>query len=1025
MGPRTWSAASCSPAERAYSTTVNGITHIDSQSISGIGILKIYFSPGAEIGAAMAQITSVSLTASRAMPPGILPPIIVQYNASNVPVAQLTVRSDTLSEQQLFDYGLNFLRLRLFTVPGLATPAPYGGKQRQIVVAPDPAAIAAHRLSTQDVLNALLQANLIVPAGSMRVGGTEYDVAINNSPPSVKEFERIPIKVVGGAEVTLGDVAQVFDGFATQQNIVRVNGRRATYLAILKKADASTLAVVDAARDLLPALRAAAPGGMEISLDFDQSTFVRAAIAGVLREGLISALLVSVMILLFLGSWRSVIIVSTSIPLAIFSALGALFLQDATLNIMTLGGLALAIGMLVDDATVEVENIHRNRHLGKPLTVAILDGAEQIAVPALAATLTICIVFSPVVLLFGPAKFLFTPLACAVVFSMLASYGLSRTLVPVLAQLLMASEAVPRGPRRAAVVVAALQPAPRPRLRAAAAGLRRRPGAAAGASTLRAGLRPGAAGLLGAPGAGRGHRFLPRGGRRADAAARAGAAGHPHRGHRAPGGEHRGTHPPGDSSRADKLHHRQPGHSHLLQPGVCAERQRWGPGRRRAGGPGPRTWPHCSAAPPPACDAAGGVPRTCTPTFSRRISSARCLTLASSSPVDIEVEGADLEVSMGIARQIRDGLRRIAGVVDVRVLQGFAHPALQVDVDRLRAAQLGVSQRDVANNLLTSLSSSALVAPSYWLSPVNNVNYLVAVQTPLEKANSVADLLATPISASAESGTQASSPFDNAVGDATYLGSIARVSPTQTKALISHATIARVVQVQCGVEGRDLGGVAADIEALLGGLQLPPNIKVRLQGQSQSMKSSFMSLGLGLLFAVVLVYLLLVTLFQSWVDPLIIMVAAPGALLGVLLILVATGTTVNVESLMGTIMAVGGGGVQQHSVGKLCQRAARGRRPRRPAGRPDSWADAPAAGADDRAGDDLGHAAHGPGLGGGRRAERAPGPRCHRGPAHGNLHDALCGAAGVLPVAPGAAQRAALDRAFAAQLAASTASGRA
>src|SRR6266404_3210125 len=401
-------------SERAMSTTVSGISRIDSQSMNSLGILKVYFEPGSDIGGAIAQIVSVSLTASRIMPPGITPPSIIRYNASNVPVAQLTISSKTLSEQEIFDYGLNFIRLRLFTIPGLATPAPFGGKSRQIMVDIDPARVASKGLSPNDVVQSVLQSNVLVPAGPAQIGGTRYDVLLNSSPDTVQAFNEMPVKAVDGATVLLGDVARVHDGYAVQENIVRLNGRRATYLAILKKADASTLAVVEGARDQLPIIKAAAPQGMELKIDFDQSVFVRAAIQNVLHEAALASILVSLMILFFLGSWRGAVLVMTSIP--------------------------LAIRMLVDDATVEVENIHRNRHLGKPLTVAILDGAQQIAVPALAATLTICVVFFPVVLLEGPARFLFTPLALGVVISMLASYLLSRTLVPTLARILMEKE---------------------------------------------------------------------------------------------------------------------------------------------------------------------------------------------------------------------------------------------------------------------------------------------------------------------------------------------------------------------------------------------------------------------------------------------------------------------------------------------------------------------------------------------------------------------------------------------------------
>src|SRR5579864_1685192 len=427
-------------SERGYSTTVNGISRIESQSIPGIGLLRVYFEPGTDIGAAIAQISSVSSTILRITPPGMTPPNVIQFNATNVPVAQLTVSSNTLSEQQIYDYGLNFIRVRLFTIPGLSTPAPFGGKQREIMVALDPEALAAKSLSPADVVSTLQASNVIEPAGSARIGKTDYNILTNSSPSLVSQFNDIPIKVVGSAPVLLGDVAKVSDSFAVQNNIVHINGSRAAYLAILKHSDASTLAVVDAVRNVLPSIRAVAPRGLNLKIDFDQSVFVRAAIGGVVRETVLAALLVSLMILVFLGSWRSMVIVTTSIPLAIFTAIIGLKLTNNSINIMTLGGLALAVGMLVDDATVEVENIHRNRTMGKPLTIAILDGARQIAVPAIVATLSICIVFFPVVLLVGPARFLFTPLALSVVYAMLTSYLLSRTLVPALARLLMHSE---------------------------------------------------------------------------------------------------------------------------------------------------------------------------------------------------------------------------------------------------------------------------------------------------------------------------------------------------------------------------------------------------------------------------------------------------------------------------------------------------------------------------------------------------------------------------------------------------------
>src|SRR5580698_10047255 len=427
-------------SERAFSSTVNGISRIESQSIPGIGLLRIYFQPDTDIGSAIAQISAVSQTILRITPPGMTPPIVIQFNASNLPVVQMTLESETLPEEKIFDYALNFIRIKLFTIPGLSTPAPYGGKQRQINIDVAPEVLSSKGLSPADVVTALQASNVILPAGTARIGKFEYNVLLNASPSAVELFGQIPVKIVGGRPILLGDIARISDSFADQENVARVNGHRATYLNILRKANASTLAVVEAVRKAIPEIEAVAPKGLGVKLNFDQSVFVRAAIDSVLREAVISSILVSIMILAFLGSWRSVLVVCTSIPLAIMVGIIGLKATNNTINIMTLGGLSLAIGMLVDDATVEVENIHRNRSLGHPLTVAILRGASQIALPAIMATLAICIVFFPVTLLTGPARYLFVPMALSVVFSMLASYVLSRTLVPTLSRMLMEHE---------------------------------------------------------------------------------------------------------------------------------------------------------------------------------------------------------------------------------------------------------------------------------------------------------------------------------------------------------------------------------------------------------------------------------------------------------------------------------------------------------------------------------------------------------------------------------------------------------
>ncbi len=886
-------------SERAYSSSVSGITRIDSQSILGLGLLKVYFEPDADIGGAIAQITGVSLTASRIMPPGITPPTIIRYNASNVPVAQLTVTSDTLSEQQLYDYGLNFIRLRLFTIPGLSTPAPFGGRFRQIMVDLDPVKVAAKGLSSQDVVQAVLQSNVLVPAGTAQIGKTEYDVTLNSSPKTVEEFNRLPVKVVDGATVYVGDVAHVRDGFAVQTNIARVNGKRATYLAILKHASASTLAVVDAARETIPLIKAAAPEGMELKIDFDQSLFVRGAIFNVLREAVISSLLVSLMIFAFLGSWRSMVIVSTSIPLAILTGVSGLFLTGQSLNIMTLGGLALAIGMLVDDATVEVENIHRNRHLGKPLTVAILDGAQQIAVPALAATLTICIVFFPVVMLFGPARYLFTPLALSVVFSMLASYLLSRTLVPSLARLLMERESLTKTDRFNQWRDRVWEGFQNGYARALAVVLAHRRfvllcTAVIIASTA---MLPLVVGL----------DFFP-----------AVDVGQMRLHYRAP----IGTRLEETERLVEQVEQRirdlippeelQTINDNIGLPisynlafvssdnigsqdaeifvGLKADHRPTEEYMAKIRETLPREFPGSSLYFQPA-DIVSQV-----------------LNFGLSAPVDVQIEGADLERSYALARELRDRISEIPGTTDVRIAQVLDHPALAIDVNREAAAQVGLSERDVANNLLTTLSSSSLVSPSFWLSPQNNVNYFVVVQTPPARMQSVNDLMTTPLTLPQTlRQTGGRSPLtENASASSSYLGSFASLRPSHDKALINHVTVQRVIDVQCSVTGRDLGAVTSEIQKAIDGLKnLPKATRIFIRGQSESMFNSFRSLGVGLILAVVLVYLLMVVLFQSWLDPFIIMVAVPGALAGILWMLGVTGTTLNVESFMGSIMAVG------------------------------------------------------------------------------------------------------------------------
>ncbi len=898
-------------SERAYSTTVNGISRIESQSIPGIGLLKVYFQPGTEIGAAISQISSVSSTLLRIAPPGTQPPTIIQFNASNVPVAQLTMFSKTLPEEKIFDYGLNFIRVRLFTIPGLSTPAPFGGKNRQVMIDIDPGALSSRGLSPADVVTALQTSNVIIPAGTARIGRLDYNVLLNSSPRALEQFESIPIKVVGNAPVYIGDVAKVSDSYAEQVNIVHVNGRRAAYLAILKHADASTLAVVDATREALPGIRETAPKGLELKIDFDQSLFVRGAIANVVREAVLASVLVSLMILLFLGSWRSMIVVSTSIPLAILTAFVALNLAGQSINIMTLGGVALAIGMLVDDATVEVENIHRNRALGLPLTQAVLTSAQQIAVPAIVATMAICIVFFPVVLLTGPAKYLFTPLAFSVVAAMLASYLLSRTLVPVLSRMLMAAEHHGGEVRSGRL-----------------AGMGRRFNDFrdrhfrrfndAYSSALATALHHRCFTLLSAALLGLvsislvfivGTDFFPT----VDAGLM-------------------------------KLHFRAPSGTRIeetekLVARVEEEIRRQIPKKQietinnMIGVPTFYNLAFVQTENISGMDAEilislkeGHSP---TAVFRRRLREVlpvkfpgcsfyfqsadivtQVLNFGLTSPIDVQIEGTDFARSTDYARKMENALRGIPGIADVHLNQVLDYPAIQVDVDRSRAARLGMTERDVATNALISLSSSTLIAPSFFLNPANNVNYTVAVQIPRRYQADLDTLIGLPVTPAAGTAIlqPASPPAPAQVPQipAQALANLALVSHRASPENINHYTVQRVLDVEASVEGRDLGSVVADINREIGRLgKLPAGTKVTVRGQNEVMTHSFRSLGLGLVLATLLVYFLMVVLFQSWLDPFIIMTAVPGALAGILWMLVVTGTTINVESLMGSIMAVG------------------------------------------------------------------------------------------------------------------------
>jgi multidrug efflux pump subunit AcrB len=902
MLPRDMEARVVLLSERNMSSTVNGISRIESQSEGGVGLIKVYFQPGTNIATAIAQIVSSSQTAIKAMPPGITPPYVIQANASNVPVAQLTLSSATLPEQQIADYGQNFIRLRLFTIPGLSTPQPYGGKIREITIDVDPNALNSKGLSAQDVLAALQESNIILPAGTARIGTREYDVSMNSSPADVAAFNTIPIKVVNGAEVTIGDVARVRDGYAEQTNIVRVDGRRAAYLTILKKADASTLAVVEAARAMIPKIKEVAPHGLDVRMDFDQSTFVRAAIGGVLREAVVSALLVGLMIFAFLGSWQSVLIACVSIPLAMATAVIGLNLTGNSFNIMTLGGLSLAIGLLVDDATVTIENIHRNRTMGKPLTVAILDAAEQIATPVIVATLSICIVFFPVVLLQGPARFLFIPIALAVVIAMLASYVLSRSLVPTLARMMLGKEHGHGSGWLARLNAArdrqfARFQAAYGRLVTLLIAHRR--------FTVLTFLAFVAVSLLLVPVIGQ--DFFP-----------STDAGIMKLHFRAPSG----TRIEYTEQLVEQVEHRIRG---IIPPAELVTVN------STIGIPGSLNLAFVPTNNASGMDAEILIQlaphhrptqmyvNTLRDTLNRDFPGStvyfqtadivgQVLNFGLSAPIDVQIRYPDLERAYAVARTVRDRIRTVPGAVDVTVKQVLDYPTLHLDVDRARAAELGISQRDAANSMLVSLSSSVLVAPSYFVNPANQVNYPVAVEVPLRRMTSTEDVLATPVTSGVTLDQRVSPWNTNPMPRAPVqtLNNIAQMRVVAQPTEIDHYTVARVLDVTANVEGRDLGSVVSGIQKTVDGLgALPPGMVIAVRGQGEVMHDAFQSLGVGFVVAVLLVFSLMAVLFQSWVDPLIIMGAVPGAVAGILWTLVLTRTTINIESLLGSIMAVG------------------------------------------------------------------------------------------------------------------------
>jgi len=882
-----------SVTERALTTTVSDIEHIESQSLAGVAVVKIFFQPSANIPTAIAQVVSISSAQLRQLPPGITPPLIIKYSASSIPVVQLGLSDPTMSEQALFDTAINFVRPRLVTIPGAAVPWPYGGKFRQISVDLDSEALLAKGLTPMDVVNAVNTQNLVLPSGTAKIGSTEFNIAVKGSPDTIAGLNDLPVRSVNGATTYLREVAHVRDGFSPQTNIVRQDGQRGVLLSVLKNGSSSTLQIVNDLRAMLPSALATLPETFKITPLFDQSLFVTAAISGVVKEALVAALLTAALILLFLGNWRSTCIIAVSIPLSILSSILALWTLGETINIMTLGGLALAVGILVDDATVTIENIERHIHQGVDLHEAILTGAGEIAVPALVSTLCICIVFVPMFFLTGVAHYLFVPLAEAVVFAMLASYVLSRTLVPTLVMLLMDhSHAPDPGAPSLLQRVYRRFDAAFERMRGGYVLIlsqlltrRGRFGLAFIAfCVLSCGIYP----LLGSDffprvdaGLIRLHVRAPTGTRieetarladRVDTAIRdiipadelntvLDNVGLPYSGINL-SYSNAGTIGTLDTEIQVAL---RPGHAptHDYVQKLRSEL--------------PQRFPGIEFFFQPA-DIVTQI-----------------LNFGLPAAIDVQFSGKSMVANYAIASRLLAQVRQVPGAVDARIQQRLDEPTVGLDIDRTKVQQLGLSASDVAQNVLLTLSGSSQTQPAFWLNPSNGVVYNIAVQSPQYRVDSVDALLRTPVNAAGSS------------APAQLLGNLVRVAPERQLAVVSHYDISPVVDLYVSVDGRDLGAVAADVQKLVDQhrADLPRGSQVTIRGQVRTMQTSFFGLGVGLVMAIVLVYLLIVVNFQSWVDPFIIITALPAALAGIAWMLLITGTTLSVPALTGAIMTMG------------------------------------------------------------------------------------------------------------------------
>jgi multidrug efflux pump subunit AcrB len=901
--------------ERNLTTTVNNIEHIESQSLPGVGVVKIFFQPGTDVRTATAQVTAISQSVLKQMPPGITPPLILNYNASTVPVLELALSSKTLNESQIRDQASNFIQPTLVSVPGVAIPSPYGGKVRQVTLDLDPHVLAAKGLSAQDVANALSAQNQIVPVGTAKIGTFEYTVKLNNSPQAIDALNDLPVKTINGTVITVGDVAHVRDGSPPQQNVARVDGKRAVLMQILKSGDASTLSVVSGARALLPLIKETSPRDLKINPMNDQSVFVKAAIVSVAREGIIAALLTSVLILIFLGSWRSTVIIAVSIPLAILSAIALLSVFGQTMNVMTLGGLALAVGILVDDATVTIENINWHLEQGKDVRTAIMDGAKQIVGPAFVSLLCICIVFVPMFTLNGIAGFLFRPMAMAVIFSMVSSFILSRTLVPTLAMYLLKPHVTERGtgnhPEDAFInhhEGDQHRPAHGALMRGAVAfqkGFEQRfttfrDGYYAILTVALGNRRRFIIGFLAfvlasfalVPFLGRDffpdvdggaialHVRAPTGTRVEETAAEF---------------DHvenaiRKVIPPKDlntivdniglpASSVDMVYSNtgttgpQDGDIQIaLNEGHRPTADYIKQLRERL----PREFPGSQFS---------FLPADIT---------SQILNFGAPAPLDVAIAGRNMQANQAYAIAIMNRMKAIPGIADVRLQQSNNYPELGVHVDRVRASELGITESDVTNSMVASLAGSSQVSPAFWLNPRNGVSYPIVAQTPQYEMDSMAKLANLPVTSSKTGAQQ-------------VLGGIATFSRESSPAVVSHYNIMPVFDIYATVQGRDLGGVSKDIDKVLAqfATSRPRGTLVTMHGQVGTMNEAFSGLLFGLLGAIVMIYLLIVVNFQSWLDPFVIITALPAALAGIVWMLFVSHTTLSVPALTGAIMCMG------------------------------------------------------------------------------------------------------------------------